>query len=91
MPSYVLLGELALGEVLAGTLPRPSYPAALRVTAPRRWQWEATFALQHADAHRRRGDVTACIWLAALVEHLTCRKPPSSKGFEGTEHEQIAG
>jgi hypothetical protein len=37
MPSYVLVGELALCRVLLGTLPRPSFPERLRLSAPRRW------------------------------------------------------
>ncbi len=35
--TYVLAGELALGEVLSGELPRPSFPAELRRTAPDLW------------------------------------------------------
>jgi hypothetical protein len=42
MPSYSLVAGLGLGEVLLGSLPRPAYPSALRETASRRWQWEAT-------------------------------------------------
>jgi hypothetical protein len=34
MATYVLAGELALGEVLAGDLPRPEFPDALRQVAP---------------------------------------------------------
>jgi predicted nucleotidyltransferase len=33
LPTYVLAGELALGTVLRGTLPRPSFSAALRRAA----------------------------------------------------------
>jgi hypothetical protein len=61
MPSYVLVAELALCRVLAGSLPRPDFPARLRETAPGRWRWEADFALRHADAHARRGDTAACL------------------------------
>lgn len=32
--TYVLAGELALGRVLAGMLPRPAFPPKLRQTAP---------------------------------------------------------
>jgi hypothetical protein len=38
MPSYVLVGELATCDALAGELPRPGYPAALRESATRRWR-----------------------------------------------------
>jgi hypothetical protein len=67
MPSYTLLAELALGTTLVGTLPRPAYPPALSETAPRRWRWEAAFALEHAEAHRRRGDVGACLGKCAYA------------------------
>ena len=39
--TYILAGELALGKVLAGELPRPAFPPRLRETAPAarlRWQ-----------------------------------------------------
>jgi hypothetical protein len=32
--TYVLAGELALGRLLAGELPRPAFPPRLRETAP---------------------------------------------------------
>jgi hypothetical protein len=35
--TYVLAGELALGKVLAGDLPRPGFPPKLRQTAPAAW------------------------------------------------------
>jgi hypothetical protein len=61
MPSYTLLAELALGHVLAGTLPNPSFPDLLRERAPSRWRWEANFALNQAEAHTRVDDVAACL------------------------------
>ena len=38
IPTYVVLAELAINQVLHGDLPRPEYPAALRRTAPPRWR-----------------------------------------------------
>jgi Nucleotidyltransferase domain len=67
MPSYTLVAELALGEVLFGSLPHPAYPPALRESAYRRWNWEANFALEHADSHRQAGDVAACAGKCALA------------------------
>src|SRR5215468_8350926 len=43
--TYVLAGELALGRVLAGDLPRPSFPRRLRETAPVAWSRIAAGAL----------------------------------------------
>lgn len=57
--TYVLAGELALNEVLAGELPRPSFPAPLRETAPALWNRLAGGALHYARVQLRRGDVVA--------------------------------
>jgi hypothetical protein len=58
MPTYVLLGELATCEALAGELPRPEFPAALRKSATRRWRDTAARALEVAESLALRGDVT---------------------------------
>lgn len=67
MPSYALVAELALAKVLTGSLPRPTFPQALRLSAPPRWRWEAGFALDHVEAHARRGDHAACIGKCAYA------------------------
>lgn len=54
--TYVLAGELALAEVLFGDLPRPSFPAELRRTAPDLWNRLAAGALEVGGVHARRGD-----------------------------------
>ena len=59
--TYVLAGELALGRVLAGDLPRPGFPPKLRQTAPRAWYRLAAGALHFADAHAERQDRVACL------------------------------
>lgn len=60
-PSYMLLGELALGRVLHGEeLPRPEFPAALRLGASRRWGMEAQFSLDYAAIHAGRGARAEC-------------------------------
>lgn len=53
IPTYVLAGELAIAEVLAGELPRPSFPEPLRRTAPALWYRLAAGALHYADVHAR--------------------------------------
>ena len=65
MASYVLVGELALGEVLAGALPRPEFPDALRRVAPARWRRSAASSLAVADGAAERHDVVACAGLLA--------------------------
>lgn len=59
--TYVVAGELALGEVLRGTLPRPDFPDALAETAPRAWYQLAAGALHFAYVYAHRGDRIACL------------------------------
>jgi hypothetical protein len=59
--TYVLTGELALGKVLAGDLPRPDFPQKLRKTAPEAWARLAAGALHFADVHAQRQDRAACL------------------------------
>jgi len=61
LPTYVPAGELALGKVLSGTLPRvSSFPDALRQAAPPWWNGNAAFSLMFAEGYAARGDVVAC-------------------------------
>jgi hypothetical protein len=61
MASYVLVGEAAVGRVLAGTLDQPGFPPRLGRDGPQKWMWEARFWLQHAGAHADAGDIAACV------------------------------
>jgi predicted nucleotidyltransferase len=65
LPTYVLAGELALGKVLRGSLPRPSFSSALRRSAPPHWEGDAAFSLLLAEQHAARGDVASCAGLLA--------------------------
>lgn len=57
--TYVLAGELAINEVLVGDLPKPSFPDALRQTAPVVWNRLAGGALHFARLHLARKDLVA--------------------------------
>ena len=59
--TYVLAGELALGRVLAGDLPRPAFPEKLRQTAPTVWSRPAAGALHYAAGYAERRDRVACL------------------------------
>ncbi len=61
LATYVLAGELALGRVLAGHLPRPRFPPKLRQTAPVAWSRLAAGALHFAEVYAGRGDRAACL------------------------------
>jgi predicted nucleotidyltransferase len=65
LPTYVLAGELALGTVLHGSLPRPWFTPALRRAAPPRWEGDAAFSLDVAEQHAARADVVGCAGLLA--------------------------
>jgi predicted nucleotidyltransferase len=67
MPTYALMGELATGRVLRGSLDQPVFPVALRESGPERWRWEADFALEHASAHARRSDIAACLGMCTVA------------------------
>ncbi len=70
IPTYVLAGELALGEVLVGDLPRPTFSSVLSETASNFWFHIAGAALRSAEVHGRRGDATAC--LANATQAILC-------------------
>ncbi len=59
--TYILAGEMALGRVLAGDLPRPGFPRKLRQTAPAAWYRLAAGALHFAEVHAGRHDRVACL------------------------------
>jgi hypothetical protein len=59
--TYILAGELALGQVLAGELPQPAFPPRLRETAPVAWFRLAAGALSFADVYAGRQDRVACL------------------------------
>ncbi len=59
--TYILAGELALGRVLTGDLPRPRFPPKLQQTAPVAWSRLAAGAQHFAEVHAGRGDTAACL------------------------------
>jgi len=68
IPSYLVVGELALNKVLHGILPCPNYPAALRESAPDVWSARAALNLLYAKKnHAPHGRVTQCAGLLAVA------------------------
>lgn len=69
VPTYLVVAELALNEVLHGDLPTPDYPDALRENAPHQWWAQARLTLEYArTAHAERGhlaDTAGAIAVAA--------------------------
>jgi predicted nucleotidyltransferase len=71
IPTYVVMGELALNVVLAGQLPTHEYPDALAREASRRWRADARASLAYGEAAlRHRADTTVALANAArgLIE-----------------------
>jgi predicted nucleotidyltransferase len=72
IPSYVVVGELALNRVLSGSLPRPTYPDALRASASQQWRERARLTLDYArNAYAERAQLTACLGLLAQASLQT--------------------
>ena len=62
IPTYVVMGELAVNVVLTGELPKPEYPDALATEASRRWRADAVASLGYGEsAVAQRGDVTVAV------------------------------
>ncbi len=62
-PTYLPMGELALCRPIAGSVPRPAFPAALAAAAPARWEGQARVALMFARGHAALGAVAPCAGL----------------------------
>jgi hypothetical protein len=61
IPTYVVVGELAIARVLVGALPRPGFPAALRERAAQFWAEAARLSLDYAEGvYATRGDALGC-------------------------------
>jgi predicted nucleotidyltransferase len=61
IPTYVVVGELAVARVLVGELPRPGFPAALRRRAGRFWAEAARLTLEYTETvYAARGDALGC-------------------------------
>lgn len=59
IPSYIVVAELAINQVLHGILPQPDYPEALRLRASERWWGDARHTLAYArTAHAEHGHLT---------------------------------
>ncbi|WP_280431944.1 nucleotidyltransferase domain-containing protein [Nocardia brasiliensis] len=81
IPSYLLVAELAINEVLHGTLPRPGYPPALRTAAPPIWRNRAELTLRYAtDAYVPRGQATEVAGSIAIAAMATAHAILAARG-----------
>jgi hypothetical protein len=68
IPTYIVVGELAVNVVLYGELPSPEYPDQLRAAARGRWLSDARATLSYARAtHAARGHLSDTAGAIALA------------------------
>ncbi|KPM53782.1 DNA polymerase subunit beta [Frankia sp. CcI49] len=105
IPSYLVVGELAINRVLRGALPRPEYPEALRISASRTWSDRAAMTLAYARRHHAsHGRTAQCASLlvvgaseyahavlAARGEWVTNEKQLLEHAGMGGTHDVVAG
>lgn len=93
IPSYLLLAELATAQPWRGTAPRPpSYPDALRASAPPHWRRQATLTMQYArSAYAPRGRLTEVAGLLATAAMQTAHAVLASRGEWITNEKRLLG
>jgi predicted nucleotidyltransferase len=81
IPTYSVVAELAVNQVLSGALPRPGYPEALRRSASQRWWGDAQATLGYArTAHAERGHLADC---AGAIATAACQAAHAVMAAQG--------
>ncbi|MBF6177279.1 nucleotidyltransferase domain-containing protein [Nocardia otitidiscaviarum] len=81
IPSYLVVAELAVNEVLRGTLPRPKFPEALRESAPKQWRERANLTMMYAkNAYAVRGQLTEVAGALATAAMYTAHAVLAARG-----------
>lgn len=90
IPSYLVVAELALNQVLRGALPRPEYPEALRETAPPVWRGRAALTLRYASAaYVGRGQATEVAGAVATAALETAHAVLAARGEWATNEKRL--
>jgi predicted nucleotidyltransferase len=90
IPSYLLVAELALNQVLRGQLPRPQYPQALRDAAPPIWREKAELTLRYArSAYAARGKVTEVAGALATAGMQAAQAVLAARGEWATNEKRL--
>ncbi|XVQ06483.1 nucleotidyltransferase domain-containing protein [Spirillospora sp. CA-255316] len=90
IPSYLVVGELAINRVLRGGLPRPEYPDALREAAPPVWRGRAAMTLRYAKgAHVPRGRLTEVAGALATAAVQTAHAVLAARGEWVTNEKRL--
>lgn len=81
VPTYIVVAELAINQVLYGELPRPDYPQDLSREAAQRWWNEAGLTLAYArSAHAERGHLTETSGAVATAACQTAHAVLAARG-----------
>ncbi|MYY10502.1 nucleotidyltransferase domain-containing protein [Streptomyces sp. SID4919] len=90
IPSYLVVAELAVNQVLRGSLPRPGYPAALREAAPPVWRGRAAATLGYArGAHVPHGRATEVAGALATAATQTAHAVLAARGEWVTNEKRL--
>ncbi|WP_052863157.1 nucleotidyltransferase domain-containing protein [Streptomyces niger] len=90
VPSYLVVAELAINEVLRGELPRPAYPEALRAAAPPVWRGRAELTLGYArSAYAARGRATEVAGALATAAMDTAHAVLAARGEWTTNEKRL--
>jgi hypothetical protein len=90
IPTYLVVAELAVNQVLHGELPRPTYPEALRRHAPEQWWGTAQLTLSYARAaHAEHGHLTDCAGAIATAACQTAHAVMAARGQWVTNEKKL--
>lgn len=91
IPTYLVVAELALNQVLRGRLPVPEYPAALRRTAPDVWWSRAEMIFGYAGRnHASQGRLAACAGLTVQAAFSAAHAIAAAGGIWVTNEKRLA-
>jgi predicted nucleotidyltransferase len=90
IPSYLVVAELAVNQVLYGTLPYPAYPEALRIAAPPVWRDRAALTLGYArNAYAPQGHLTEVAGALATAGMQTAHAVLAARGEWVTNEKRL--
>ncbi|MEU2356728.1 nucleotidyltransferase domain-containing protein [Streptomyces misionensis] len=91
IPTYLIVAELAVNQVLRGELPRPAgYPDKLRRSAADRWHGSALATLGYAKAnHAPRGRLTETAGAVAVAATQAAHAVLAARGEWATNEKRL--
>lgn len=90
IPSYLVVGELAVSRVLRGELPTPRFPDAMRTVAPAIWRRQADLTLRYArSAHAPHGRVAETAGALATAAMQTAHAILAARGEWVTNEKRL--